>query len=262
MEFQVLGPLQVREHGRALELGGRKLRALLAILLLRAGAVVSSDQLIDGLWSGAEPRSAQHLLHVYVSSLRKALESAGGDGSRPVLVTRAPGYVLEVGRDALDSRRFEGLLTEGRRLLAIEDQEGAATVLREALVLWRGPAFADFTYEPFAQAEIARLEELRLVALEERIEADLAMGLHLDLIGELEALSADNPLRERPRGQLMLALYRSARQADGGCWSSSSVSSRVHRFSAFSWRSFSRTPGLSSAQLAGSDPLCSRRESS
>src|SRR5262249_30575005 len=116
--------------------------------------------------------------------------------------------------DELDSRRFEGLLTEGRRLLAIEDQEGAATVLREALVLWRGPAFADFTYEPFAQAEIARLEELRLVALEERIEADLAMGLHLDLLGELEALSADNPLRERPRGQLMLALCRPARQAD------------------------------------------------
>src|SRR5262245_19205119 len=147
MEFQVLGPLEVHDHGRALELGGQKPRALLAILLLRAGAVVSSDQLIDGLWSEAQPRSAQHLLHVYVSSLRKALESTGGDMSRHALVTRAPGYLLELGRDELDSRRFEDLLTEGKRLYVTGDHRSSAAVLREALDLWQGPAFADFTYE-------------------------------------------------------------------------------------------------------------------
>ena len=214
MEFRVLGPLEVRDQGRVLDLGGPKPRALLAILHVRAGEVVSADRLIDELWGEAPPRSAQHLLHVYISSLRKALEPLPENGPNPVLVTRAPGYLIEVGLDEPDSRRFERLLADGRRLLAIGDPEGSASVLREALELWRGGALADFTYEPFAQAEIARLEELRMVAVEERIEADLALGHHPDLLGELEALIAENPLRDRPRAQLMLALYRSGRQAE------------------------------------------------
>ncbi len=206
MDVRILGPFEVREDGRGLDLGGPRPRALLAVLVLRGGEVVPSERLVDELWGERPPRSANHLLHVYVSSLRKHI------GAR--LITRTPGYLLELEGDELDAGRFERLLGEGRRLLARGDFEGASATLGESLGLWRGPALADFAYEPFAQAEIARLEELRFVAGEERIEADLALGRHAELVGELEALVAESPLRERPRAQLMLALYRSGRQAE------------------------------------------------
>jgi DNA-binding SARP family transcriptional activator len=211
MDFWILGPLEVRDGDRRVELGGPRPRALLALLVLEVGSVVPADRLVDELWGEAPPRSAPHLLHVYVSSLRKAFGPTEG---RERLVTRAPGYRLEAAADEIDARRFERLLADGRRRLAAGDAERASEMLRQALALWRGPALADFTYEPFAQAEIARLEELRVVAREERIEAELGLGHEPEVVGELEALIAENPLRERPRAQLMLALYRSGRQAE------------------------------------------------
>jgi len=214
LDFRILGPLEVVHRGQVLDLGGPKPRALLTVLLLHVGKVVSTDRLIDELWGDAPPRSAHHLLHVYVSSLRKALTPVTVDGARQVLLSRPPGYVLEIDAEEVDARRFERLLGEGKRQLAADDPALASERLHEALALWRGPALSDFTYEPLAQAEIARLEELRLVTLEERIEADLALGRHHELAGELEALVAEHPLRERLQGQLMLALYRCGRQAE------------------------------------------------
>src|SRR5919204_1424076 len=196
MEFRVLGPLEVYEGGRALPVGGARQRALLAILLTRANEVVSTDRLIDELWAEQPPATALNTLHYHVSQLRKTL---GADR----ILTRAPGYLVHVEPGELDLERFVSLVAEG----SVES-------LREALALWRGPALADFAYEPFAQAEIARLEELRLAALERRIEADLGLGRDAELVGELDALVREYPLRERPRVQLMLALYRSGRQAD------------------------------------------------
>jgi DNA-binding SARP family transcriptional activator len=203
MEFRLLGPLEVIGHDRLLVLGGGRQRSLFVALLLHANEVVSTDRLIDALWGEAPPRTATKSIQVYVSRLRKELGESR-------LVTRAPGYVLKVDRSELDLGRFEQLMGEARSA----DPHNAAQKLRRALALWRGPALADLAYEPFVQAEIARLEELRWVALEQRIEADLAGGRHAELIGELEALIAEHPLRERLRCQLMLALYRSARQAE------------------------------------------------
>jgi DNA-binding SARP family transcriptional activator len=173
------------------------------MLLLHANEVVSTDRLIDALWGAAPPPTAAKTIQVYVSRLRKEL----GDGR---LATRPPGYALRIDRSELDLARFEQLVGEAAR----SDPERAADTLREALALWRGPALADLTYESFAQPEIARLEELRWAALEQRIDADLAAGRHAPLVGELGALVAEHPLRERLRGQLMLALYRSGRQAE------------------------------------------------
>ncbi|HZQ64886.1 MAG TPA: BTAD domain-containing putative transcriptional regulator [Gaiellaceae bacterium] len=212
MEFRILGPLEVCDGGRVLDLGGPKPRALLAILLVRAGEVVSSGEAIEQLWGEARPRSAAHLLHVYVSRLRKALAPEDATGS--VIATRAGGYVLDLNGDELDSHRFERLLGEGMRLVESGELGRASVLLHEALAEWRGPALADFRYEAFGQAEITRLEELRLVALEQRIEADLGLGRHPELVGELGSLAARYPDRERVRGQLMLALYRSGRQAE------------------------------------------------
>jgi DNA-binding SARP family transcriptional activator len=205
-EFRILGPLDVRAAGRSLSLGGPQQRAVLAVLLLSAGEVVSTERLIDDLWGERVPSSARPVLQGYVSNLRKAIG--------PVLVTRAPGYVLELEPEQLDLRRFERLVSEGRADLSAGQAEQAAAKLHEALALWRGSPLADFAYEPFAQAAVARLEELRLAALEERIEADLALGRHAALVGELEALAVQHPLRERLQGQLMLALYRAGRQAE------------------------------------------------
>jgi YVTN family beta-propeller protein len=207
MEFRILGPLEGTDKGRPLPLGARKQRALLAVLLLQRGAVVSTDRLVDELWGEQPPPTAVKSLQVYVSQLRKVL----GEG---VLETRGRGYLLLLAADQLDGERFEGLLELGRELFAAGDTRGAAAVLRDALGLWRGPPLADFAYEPFAQPEIARLEELRLTALEMRIDADLALGRHAELVSELEALTRQHPLREGLRFQLMLALYRSGRQAD------------------------------------------------
>jgi DNA-binding SARP family transcriptional activator len=203
MEFRILGPLEVREGGRVVPLGGAKQKGVLAILLTRAGEVVSRDRLIDELWGGEPPSSAVSVLQTYVSHLRKAL----GSGA---LQTKATGYSIDVEDHVLDLALFERILDEARDAPV----EQAAGLLRDALALWRGPALVDFAYEPFAQAEIARLEELRLVALERRIEADLALGREAELIGELETLVAKHPLRERLRGLLILALYRAGRQAE------------------------------------------------
>jgi YVTN family beta-propeller protein len=212
VEFRILGPLDVAEEGQSLALAAGKQRALLAILLLRANEVVSRDELIDGLWGERPPATAAKSIQISVSQLRKALgQSDGGNGG---LLTRPNGYELRVAPDAVDLDRFQRLVKDGKLALAEARPADAAAALREALSLWRGPPLADFTYEPFAQPEIARLEELRANALEERIEADLALGRQADLVGELEALLTKHPLRERLRGQLMLALYRSGRQAE------------------------------------------------
>ena len=214
IEFRLLGPLEVWRGGRQLAIGGPKPRALLAMLLLHAGEAVSTDRLIDALWGECPPPTAANALQAHVAALRRALEpdraNRGADG---VLVTRAPGYLLRVVGGELDVERFERLLAEGRDALP-SDPAAAAGLLREALGLWRGPALADFVFESFAQADAARLEEARLAALEDRLEADLALGRHVEVVPELEGLVAEHPFRERLAGQLMLALYRCGRQAD------------------------------------------------
>jgi DNA-binding SARP family transcriptional activator len=204
VEFRILGPLEVVDRGRRLTLGGSRQRALLALLLTRANGVVSTDRLIDELWGARPPIGAANALQYHVSQLRKTL------APEEVIVTREPGYLMQVAPDELDLFRFERLVEESRRA----PPELAARLLREALGLWRGPALADLSHEPFAQAEILRLEELRLAALERRIEADLALGRSGELIPELEALVHEHPHREGLRAQLMLALYRSGRQAE------------------------------------------------
>src|SRR5438093_7388220 len=203
MEFRILGPLDAVSDGRALDLGGAKQRALLAMLLLHANEVVSQDRLIDALWDEAPPETARKAVQVYISQLRKLL----GPG---LLVTRPPGYVLQLEPGKLDLDRFEALRREAREA----DPSTAAAKLREGLALFRGRPLADFAGERFAQAEIARLEELRLVALEERIDAELRLGQHAELVGELDALVAEHPLRERLCRQRMLALYRCGRHAE------------------------------------------------
>jgi DNA-binding SARP family transcriptional activator len=207
VEFRILGPLEVSSDGGPVQLGGGRQRAVLALLLLRLGQVVSTEQLLEDLWPGRAPPTATKVVQLYVSRLRKSL----GDG---LLLTRAPGYVLAIEEGQLDLHRFERLLDEGVEDRLAGRAEVAATKLRRALGLWRGPALADFAYEPFAQAAIVRLGELRLTAVEERIEADFALGRHVRLVAELETLVGEHPLRERLHGQLMLALYRSGRQAD------------------------------------------------
>ena len=198
VEFRILGPLEVVRDDRPLPLRGGRQRALLALLVLRPNEVVAAERLIAELWPTGAPPTAAKIVQTYVSDLRKALPDPG------ILATHAPGYVLRIDPDSVDARRFERLLAEGGRALAAGSAADAAGALREALALWRGPPLVEFAYESFAQGEIARLEELRLVALEHRLEADLALGRELDVLGELEALVAAHPLRERLRGQLML----------------------------------------------------------
>jgi DNA-binding SARP family transcriptional activator/ABC-type branched-subunit amino acid transport system substrate-binding protein/DNA-binding beta-propeller fold protein YncE len=210
MEFRVLGPLEVSEDDRPVDLGGPTQRALLALLLLRASEVVSIDRLIDELWGDEPPATAVKTLQAHVSRLRSALNGAG-DGR---LETRGHGYVLHVRPGELDADRFRDLLEQGRSRLARGDAAGAAETLNESLALWRGEALAGLRRSTFARSEIARLDEMRLAAIEERIEADLARGRHAALVPELERLVAQHPLRERLRGQLMLALYRADRQAE------------------------------------------------
>jgi DNA-binding SARP family transcriptional activator len=192
--IRLLGPLEVDVAGSPVGLRRQKQRSLLALLALHPGEVVSTDRLVEELWGGSPPKAAVGSLQNLVSELRKAL-------GPEVVLTRPPGYVLAVDRDAVDTHRFEQLARD------------PATV-REALGLWRGPALADVAFEPFAQAEIARLEELRASAREDLFDAELVLGRHGPLVAELEAFVAEHPLRERPRGQLMLALYRSGRQVD------------------------------------------------
>jgi DNA-binding SARP family transcriptional activator len=203
MEFRILGPLEVVDRGRMVDLGGQKQRGLLAVLLLQANRVVASDRLIDALWEEEPPETARKAVQVYVSQLRKLL---GSD----VLLTRPPGYLLRVEPGMLDLDRFEALRREARD----GDAQTAADTLRDALSLFRGRPLGDLANERFAQGEIARLEELRLATLEERIEAGLRLGLHAELVGELEALVAEHPHRERLCRQRMVALYRCGRQAE------------------------------------------------
>ena len=207
IEYRILGPVEVSADGRVVEIGGPRLCRLLAILLLRANEPVPRGILVQDLWGDQPPAGAQGSLEVYISRLRKAL------GSSP-LVTRPGAYRLQVGDDQLDSERFERLVGQGRSELAQNKPGPAAASLRAALQLWRGPALGDLSGESFALVEAGRLEELRLGATEDRIEADLALGRHAHITGELEALLAVHPLRERLHGQLMLALYRGGRQAE------------------------------------------------
>jgi DNA-binding SARP family transcriptional activator len=215
MEFRILGPLEVWEHGRVVALGGPKQRALLATLLLHANHVVSADRLIDELWGDQPPATADNLLQGYVSQLRRRLPTRqDGRTPRQMLVTRSPGYVLRIERSLLDVHRFEQLVEMARLAMAEGAPERAADALRKALALWRGPALGDVAVEGVCRSEVTQLEERRITALEERIEADLRLGRHVDLTGELQALVVENPLRERLRAQLMFALYRSGRQAE------------------------------------------------
>ncbi len=209
MRFLVLGPLEVSQEGRRVAVGGGRERSLLALLLIRSGEVVSRDRLIEELWAGEPPPSASQSLDAYVSRLRRAFRDAGASD---VLVTRAPGYVLKAA--GTDARDFESLVADARVTLSAGDASGGVELLREALALWRGSPYAESTDEPWARAECGRLEELRLAATEDRIEAELALGRHAALVAELEVLAAQHPERERAVGQLMLALYRSGRQAE------------------------------------------------
>ena len=215
MRVCLLGPLEVRTEERLLSLPGGKPRALLALLLLQPGHVVSMQRLIDALWGDTPPATAANALWVHVATLRKALEpDRVKNPSSSLLRTQASGYVLQVDPEQLDSVRFEQWLGQGRHALERGDPAGAVKLLRASLELWRGPALADVGEYEFAQAERVRLEELRLLAIEARIAADLKLGRHEEVVGELEALVAQHPLRERLRGQLMVALYRAGRQAD------------------------------------------------
>jgi class 3 adenylate cyclase len=210
MEFKVLGPLEVCDQERALPLGGSKQRALLGVLLLHVNEVVAADRLVDELWGEQPPGSAAKLVQGYVSGLRRLLVPAVGGGAGP-LVTQAPGYVIRLAPDELDMFAFERLVVEAR---AAADPQTSAELLRRALALWRGPALGDVTLEGFARQEAERLNERRRTALIDRIELDLELGRHADVVGELEALVAQHPFQERLRAQLMLALYRSGRQAE------------------------------------------------
>jgi predicted ATPase/class 3 adenylate cyclase/DNA-binding winged helix-turn-helix (wHTH) protein len=211
MDFRILGPLEVLEEGRAVTLGGSKQRALLALLLLHANETLTTDRLIEDLWGERPPPTAAKNVQMHVSRLRKALATGAAGG---LVVTRERGYALELDPERLDSNRFEALLADGRTELAAGHPERALAALEEALALWRGEPLADLAYEPFAQGEIARLEDLHVGALEQMIEAKLALGRHSEVIAQLEALIEAHPYREGPRAQLMLALYRCDRQAD------------------------------------------------
>ena len=216
MDFRILGPLEVHHDGRLLPLGGRRQRALLALLLLHANQVVSSDRLVEELWEdGAPPEDAARTLQVTVSRLRKSLEPARARGAvSSLLETRAPGYRVSLEPQSLDLHRFQALFADGQAARMAGEPERASKLLRHALALWRGAPLADLAYESFAQAETARLADLRVRALEERIQADLECGHGADLVAELERLAAEHPSRERLRAQLMLALYRAGRQAE------------------------------------------------
>ena len=207
LEFRILGPLEVLAEGRRIELGGARQRSVLAILLLHRGETVSMDRIADLMWGERLPATAVKTVQVYVSHLRRALADV-------VIVSSRGGYALAIEPEQVDSVRFERLAGEGRAALADGDPVRAAELLRSALALWCGPALGDLAYQRFAQDEAARLEELRLTSTEARIEADLHLGRHVELVAELERLVAEHPLREHLRAQHVLALYRAGRQAD------------------------------------------------
>jgi DNA-binding SARP family transcriptional activator len=211
LDFRILGSLEVVCDERPIPLKPAKARALLALLLLEPGRPVSADRLIDELWGDEPPESAGVSLRVLVSRLREALAAVGAS---EVIVTRTPGYALNIASDQIDAQRFEARLARGRGELGAGDAPSAAATLRDALALWRGPALADVADPPAAAAEATRLEEMRLMALEERIQADLACGRHDLVLGELESLVRAHPFRERLWAARMVALYRCGRQAE------------------------------------------------
>ena len=208
LDFRILGPLEVVGEEGPIRLGGPKQRAALAILLLNANRVVSVERLADELYAGRPPATAVTQVQRQISELRTVL------GSSSRIDTRAPGYVIHVSPDQLDLTRFEQRVSDAASVSVHGDAHAAGELLRDALGLWRGGALADLGDEPFAALPIRRLEELRQVALERRLEADLALGRHAELIGELQELVAEQPLRETLSGLLMIALYRSGRQAE------------------------------------------------
>lgn len=212
MEYRVLGPVEVRHSGRTVDLGGGKQRALLAVLLMHAGQVVSVDRLLDVLWDGRPPSTAVTQLQGLVSRLRRTLAVDDGDPTR--LLTRPPGYVLEVAPGEVDLHDFEQLVDAAHQQMATGEMGAAADRLRAALSLWRGPPLGGVDIAELVEVEVPRLQEHRLSALEDRIEADLAVGRHAELIAEVRALVAAHPFRERLRGQLMIALYRAGRRAE------------------------------------------------
>jgi DNA-binding SARP family transcriptional activator len=215
LKYGVLGPLEVRDGERTIDLGSRKQRAVLALLLIHARRVVSVDALIDGLWGEAPPATAQGTLQAYISNLRKILEPERSRGEAPaVVVSQPPGYMIDVPEEDLDASLYESLAARGSALSGEGRFEKALKVLDDALALWRGPAYGDFTFEPFAREEIARLEELLMNVVENKVEAELALGRHRMLIGELRRWVEKEPLRERLRADLAIALYRDARQAE------------------------------------------------
>jgi len=211
IDYRLLGPIEAGVNGAGLDIGGQKQRALLAILVLSANEPVPRDVLVDRLWGERPPPGAQHTLEVYISRLRKTLEPAAG---RPVVLTSPGAYLLRAPADRVDVRCFERLAEAGRRALAENAPDRAAEDLKKALGLWRGAPLADVSDEPFAQPQIARLNELRIGITEDRIEADLALGRHADVVSELGALVAAHPLRERLYQLLMVALYRCGRQSE------------------------------------------------
>ena len=206
-DFRILGPVEVGDGDREVRLGGGKQRALLALLLVNANRTLAIDRIVDDLWGDDVPESAQKMVQIYVSKLRKALPPE-------TLHTRPPGYALAIEPDRLDLHRFEALVAEAREAREAGLVQSAADGFREALSLWRGPALEEFSSEPFAPPEAVRLEEVRVGVLEERLETDLQLGRHSEIAGELEAVIARYPLRESFRRQHMLALYRSGRQAE------------------------------------------------
>jgi basic membrane lipoprotein Med (substrate-binding protein (PBP1-ABC) superfamily)/DNA-binding SARP family transcriptional activator len=211
VDFRILGSLEVASDGTTTDLGPPKQRAVLAVLLLHGGEIVPTDRLIELVWGAHPPRTAAHSVQIYVSELRKILESATG---APVILTRPPGYLLQVDPESIDARRFERLVLEGTRELGVGDRPRGATTLRAALGLWRGPPLSDFTYEDFAQPDIRHLEELRLDAIEELAEAEIAADNATGVLPLLEAAIQEDPLRERSRELQLLALYRAGRQAE------------------------------------------------
>jgi basic membrane lipoprotein Med (substrate-binding protein (PBP1-ABC) superfamily)/DNA-binding SARP family transcriptional activator len=211
VEFRLLGALEVCAGEVMADLGPPKQRALLAVLLLHVGEILPTDRLIELLWGDSPPRTASHSIQIYVSNLRKAFEDLGTTG---VLSTRSPGYQLDAHADAIDIRQFEALVREGTRKLRDGDPDAGTAEIRAALGLWRGPALSDFTYEEFAQPHIRRLHDLHLDAIEELAAADLAAGRAGDVVPMLDAAIREDPLRERSRELLMLALYRTGRHPE------------------------------------------------
>ena len=214
MDFRILGPLQALDDGRVVTPRGDKQRALLALLLLHPNEPLSTDRLIDMLWGGRPPTTPEKTVQVHVSRLRRTLAAGSGNGSNGLIVTRDHGYELRLEPNDLDAHRFEVLVKEARHELAEGHPERAASTLERALSLWRGHPLGDLAYAPFAEREVARLDDLRVAAQEAQIEAMLELGQHDRVVAELEALIREHPYRERLHAQLMLALYRCDRQAD------------------------------------------------